>query len=649
VRDWRNAAGGEERVSDESLIAVLGALGYPADNERTIHASLALLEEERRAVPLLLTGEIGKPTALPLALAQMTQAELVPEHGEARTLTIEGGALQAVPEPGYHRLVVANRELVFAMAPPRCFGIDDETHARRRWGAAVQVYALRGQRERAYGGFGELAETAALLGKRGADALAISPVHALYPGDGGHYSPYSPSSRLFLNTAFADPAVVGLPPLPPHPYSPLIDWGTGLPEQLADLRSSFAALGDTQRTAMTGWVNAGGEVLHRQAQFDALLCRFRPQGAYGWRDWPQEFRDPASPAVAAFAREAADEVDFHLFAQWLADRGLEAAHHASKEAGMALGLISDLAVGVAPNGADSWSFGRHMLSGLGVGAPPDPLGPEGQNWCLTTFSPRGLAATGYAPWIAMIRSALVHAGGVRIDHAFGLARLWVVPDGGQAKHGAYLTYPFDDLLRLLALESHRERAFVVAEDLGTAPHGFHQAIIEREMPGMRVLWFEREGHGGFRPPSAYDPRCMAMTGTHDTPTVAGWWRGTDLRWSERLGRFRTPHERESAEHHRAHERGQLWSAAGNGAPQPAPDEPEPAVTAATAFIAATPSPLALFPLEDILAIDESPNIPGTVTEHPNWRRRLAAPLGEMLDRPGTAARIGAISRARTGQ
>jgi 4-alpha-glucanotransferase len=631
-------------VSDASLIAVLGALGYPAESGTAIHESLALIEAERHAVPFLLTAETGRPTPLPSALAGLTRAELVLEHGGSRALAIEDGVLQAVTEPGYHRLIFPGGELTVAVAPPRCFAIGDAARARRHWGVAVQVYALRGQQERAYGGFGELAEAATLLGARGADALAISPAHALYPGDGGHYSPYSPSSRLFLNTAFADPALVGLPPLPPRPTAPLIEWKTALPDRLADLRASFATLGDAQRAAMTRWVEAGGEMLHRQALFDALLCRFRPQGAYGWHEWPTEFRDPESPAVAAFARKEADEVAFHLFAQWLADRGLEAAHHAARDAGMALGLISDLAVGVAPGGADAWSFGRHMLSGLGVGAPPDPLGPEGQNWCLTTFSPRGLAATGFAPWIAMIRTALVHAGGVRIDHAFGLARLWVVPDGGQAVDGAYLTYPFTDLLRLLALESHRARAFVVAEDLGTAPHGFHQAIVDHEMPGMRVLWFEREHGWAFRPSSAYDPRCVAMTGTHDTPTVAGWWRGTDIDWADRLGRFRTADERAETERHRGHERSQLWSAAGAGEPQPAPDDPEPAVTAAASFIAATPSPLALFPLEDILALAESPNIPGTVSEHPNWRRRLTAPLGGMLDRPETAARIGAISR-----
>jgi 4-alpha-glucanotransferase len=246
----------------------------------------------------------------------------------------------------------------------------------------------------------------------------------------------------------------------------------------------------------------------------------------------------------------------------------------------------------------------------------------------------------------MIRAAMAHAGGVRIDHAFGLARLWVVPDGGGAKDGAYLTYPFVDLLRLLALESHRARAFVVAEDLGTAPWGFHEAIMDREMPGMRVLWFERAWDAAFRPAKDYDPRCLAMTGTHDTPTVAGWWRGTDIDWSDRLGRYKTPDDRAAAEQHRVHERAQLWTAAGHGTPQPEPDTPERAVTAAAALIADAASPLAVFPLEDVLAIAEQPNIPGTVAEHPNWRRRLAAPLATLLDAPQNAARIDAIARAR---
>jgi len=646
ARHWRNAAGVDQTVSDAPLTAVLGALGYAADNEAALQRSLDQRRAERCAIPALMTAEVGRPTPLPEALAHATRAELAREDGDVIALSIEGGILPPVLEQGYHGLIVEGRELTLAVAPSRCFAIADAAPGQRHWGPAVQVYALRGAADRAYGGFAELAEASALFGRRGASAMSISPVHALYPGDGNRFSPYTPSSRLFLNTAFADPAVAGLPPLPSGAPAPLIDWASALPKRLADLRARFTQAGDGLRAEIALWAERGGEMLRRQALFDALLCRFHEQGAGGWRDWPAAYHDPASPTVTTFAHEAAQEVEFHLFAQWLAERGLEAAQQAALRSGMALGLISDLAVGVDGNGADAWSFGAHMLSGLGIGAPPDPLGPEGQNWCLTTFSPRGLEATGFAPWIAMIRAALAHAGGVRIDHAFGLARLWVVPDGGGAMDGAYVTYPFEDLLRLLALESHRARAFVVAEDLGTAPWGFHDAIIARDMPGMRVLWFERDWDGAFHAARDYDPRCLAMTGTHDTATVAGWWRGTDIDWSDKLGRYKTPEDREAAEEHRRHERWQLWSAVGDGSEQPAPDAPDRAVTAAAAHIAETPSPLAIYPLEDILGIAEQPNIPGTVSEHPNWRRRLSAPLETLIGAPEPTARIDRIAQSR---
>ncbi len=226
----------------------------------------------------------------------------------------------------------------------------------------------------------------------------------------------------------------------------------------------------------------------------------------------------------------------------------------------------------------------------------------------------------------MIRAGLAAGGGLRIDHAFGLARLWVIPEGGATRDGAYLGYPFEDLIRLATLEAHRAKAFVIAEDLGTAPYGFTQAVTDRQMLGMRVLWFERAADHGFIGPQDYEPLSAAMSGTHDTVTVAGWWRGRDLDWAERLGRLPEGTSRAEAEAIRDWDRGLLWSTLDHTAPRPAPEDPAPVVDAAIAHIAATPSAIALVSLEDMLAIEEQPNLPGTITEHPNWRRRIDAPL-----------------------
>jgi 4-alpha-glucanotransferase len=642
ARTWRDVEGNERNVADEALAAILAALGYPADTGADIARSRDRIAEERRQPPAMLVTEVGRSTPVPESCAR---AELVAEDGSAFSLAVEGGTLPAIGLPGYYRLALGRDELTLAVAPRRCFSMAD-LGPGRFWGPAIQIPSLRGAAPQPFGDFGDLAEAMQLFARHGADAVMVNPVHALFPGHGVDYSPYSPSSRLFLNSAMADPALVGLPPLPARDGGALIDWEGALPDRLADLRAIFDGLDTGRRAQIAAAGAAGGEALRRHAIFNALDRRFRPQGATGWRDWPAAFHDPAGAAVARFAAEAEDEVAFHLFTQWLAAEGLTAVQAAATGAGMAIGLVADLAVGVHTGGSDSWAMRAHMLDGLTIGAPPDPLGPRGQNWMLTSFSPRGLRESGYAPFVAMLRAGLGRAGGLRIDHAFGLARLWVVPTGGQSSDGAYLSYPFDDLMRLTALESHRARALIVAEDLGTKPGGFAAAMAEREMLGMRVLWFERAEDHGFIGPQDYAPMSVAMTGTHDTATVAGWWRGADLDWADRLGRLPAGTTRAQQEERRAWDRGLLWSTFGEPSPRPAPENPALAVEAALRHLGRTASRLAIAPLEDILALEEQPNLPGTIREHPNWRRRLPAQLVDLFASPDNAHRLEVLANAR---
>lgn len=640
AREWTDVEGRRQVVGDEALAAVLSALGHDASSERGIARSLALAEERRSALPALLVGDEGRVITLPFAASR---AEITGEDGVTRPLPVEGKRLTLTAAPGYYDLALDGHTTRLAVAPPHC-PLPAQT-PRRPWGVSVQIPALKGTAPSPFGTFGELAEAARAFGAAGADALAINPVHALFPGHGEGYSPYSPSSRLFLNGALADPALAGLPPFAADEGAPLIDWASAMPQRLAQLRGAFAALDPARRAAIAA---EGDAMLRRHALFDALDCHFRPQGAHGWQGWPAAFHDPAGAAAQGFAAEHADEVAFHLFVQWLARQGLAAAQAAAKEAGMAIGLIGDLAVGVDPSGSDAWSLRHAMLDGLTIGAPPDPLGPLGQNWSITGFSPDGLRETGYAPWIAMIRSGLAAGGGLRIDHAFGLARLWVIPAGGATQDGAYLAYPFDDLVRLATLEAHRADALVIAEDLGTAPHGFTQAVTERRMLGMQVLWFERAADHGFIGAGDYEPLAAAMTGTHDTVTVAGWWRGRDLDWAEALGRLPEGMTRAEAGAIREWDRGLLWSTLDHAAPRPAPDDPAPVVDAAISHIARTPSALALVALEDLLGEAEQPNLPGTVSEHPNWRRRMELPVEAALADPVIARRCERIAEARRG-
>jgi 4-alpha-glucanotransferase len=642
ARLWRDAEGVEHAVADDALAIVLDALGYPAETSAEIIRSLDLLAEEQQSLPALLVTEIGRPTALP---GGYFRAELVGEDGAGRSLDLEGSTLPAIDEPGYYHLVVGGKEVTVAVAPKTCHAITD-LGDRRLWGPSIQISALRGKDALPYGHLGHLDEAVRLFAARGADAVMINPMHALLPFTGYDFSPYSPSSKLFLNGELGDPALVGLPPLPARDGGELIDWTTALPQRLADLRVLFDGLDEAQRASIAEDNRKGGEALSRQAIFDALDLRFRAGGAVGWQQWPREFQDPDSDAVKRFADEAPEAIAFHMFVQWLAREGLAAVQKTAKGSGMAIGLLADLAVGVRPSGSDNWAGRKNMLSGLSIGAPPDPLGPLGQDWTLTTFSPRALKQTGFSPFIEMLRSTLSWAGGLRIDHAFGLKRLWVVPEGGESRNGAYLAYPFETLLRLTTLESHRAKGLVVAEDLGTKPAGFAKTLSEKAMLGMRVLWFERAMDHGFIGPQDYEPMSVAMTGTHDTPTVAGWWRGTDLDWAEKFDRLPKDSNRDREEERRAWDRGLLWATFGEPGPRPAADDPAPAVEAALHHIGRSASQLAIAPLEDLFAIEDQFNLPGVVGVYPSWRRRLAAPLAELLDDPENARRIEVLAEAR---
>jgi 4-alpha-glucanotransferase len=645
VRIWWSSEGDEQTVSDASLAAIATALGYPANSAAEIAASLDQVHRERAQPPRMLVTDVGLPTLLPPSLAH---AEISAADGTPRPLDLSSWTLPPVEEAGYYALTVNGHALTLAVAP-REYPSVEALGAGRIWGPAVQIPALRGASPRPFGTFSELAEAVDAFAARGADVLAINPVHALFAGYGHDFSPYSPSSRLYLNGAMGDPELLGLPPLPGDEADAdgLIDWEAALPRRLAQLRTLFAGLDAATRERIARDNAPHGEGLKRQALYDALDVHFRAKGAHGWQAWPTRYHDPYGKAVAKFARENADEVAFHLFNQWLARESLAAVQARARGAGMAVGLLADLAVGVHTSGADAWSMGDALLQGLTIGAPPDPLGPLGQNWMLTGFSPRGLARSGYGPWIATIRAALATSGALRIDHAFGLARLWVVPEGQPSSAGAYLTYPFDDLVRLAALEAHLANALIVAEDLGTMPGGFGPAITARGMLGMRVLWFERAPDDGFIGAADYDPQAAAMTGTHDTATVAGWWTGRDLDWAEKLGRLPPGTTRADAEERRDWDRGLLWATlTGNAAPRPLPDDPAPVVEAALRHIGRTPCMLAIAPLEDLLAEREQPNLPGTITEHPNWRRRVGAPLSALLEEAETAARLAALDGAR---
>jgi 4-alpha-glucanotransferase len=391
-----------------------------------------------------------------------------------------------------------------------------------------------------------------------------------------------------------------------------------------------------------------GELLRRHACFEALHAEQMPHD--DWRSWPEDLRAPTGPAATAFCAGRAREVLFYSFLQWVADRSLAFAQSEALAAGMRIGLIGDLAIGMSPSGSHAWSHHSDVLPGLHIGAPPDLLNPRGQDWGLTSFSPRALEDTGFSAFIETLRAVMRNVGGIRIDHAMGLARLWVIPQGAEPADGAYLNYPVGDLLRLLALESLRHGTIVIGEDLGTVPAGFREMLEQGGVHGTRALWFEREPNGQFRSPRGWDRNAVAMTSTHDLPTVAGWWKGQDIDIRSEFGRLGDGVDVESVRAARESDRPALWAALNaealvDGSP-PGPDEPQLVVDAVTRFVGRTEVPLSLVPIEDLLGQVEQPNLPGTVTEYPNWRMRLPMAANAVVEDPVVRRRIEALAAER---
>ncbi|MFK7462146.1 4-alpha-glucanotransferase, partial [Pseudomonas sp. Env-10] len=393
----------------------------------------------------------------------------------------------------------------------------------------------------------------------------------------------------------------------------------------------------------------GGEALENHCRFEAIQAQRAAAGEdLDWRQWPEAWGTPQSPALAQFAEENRDEIGYFAFTQWLIARSLERAQQAARGSGMGIGLIADLAVGADGGGSQAWSRQDELLADLTVGAPPDILNRAGQGWGISAFSPEGLKRNGFRAFIEMLRANFAHAGGLRIDHVMGLQRLWVIPLGASPREGAYLYYPVDDLLRLLALESHRHQAIVLGEDLGTVPEGLREKLSARSILGMRVLLFEQNHDGQFKPILDWPDNALATTSTHDLPTLNGWWHSRDIEWNIQLGLIDAPTVDQWSEH-RLRERQALRQALSQD-PQNFIDEirndTDHMIDASVRYLGHTHAPLVLLPLEDALGIEEQANLPGTLDTHPNWRRRLPGEAASLLDNDSAARRLELLAVAR---
>ncbi|MEG1038320.1 MAG: 4-alpha-glucanotransferase [Pseudomonas sp.] len=664
--DWIDANGQAQRVSDTALRQVLAGLGHPAADTQSISASIDALKiaHDARHLPPLFTVDEQQALDLSAYFPAASACRVLEENGSEHHLQLDANGVLPPGLPlGYHQIEINGQVFILAVAPTRCFSLNDalNTTTPRCWGISAQLYSLRRPGD---GGFGDclaLEQLARSAAERGADALAISPLHAMFASDTRRYSPYSPSSRLWLNSLYASPAALlseravrvaietlGLEEtLEQLEQQPLIDWpqaATARYQLLHCLYEDFIDGDHPLRVDFDHYRTLAGAPLEQHCRFEVLQEQAQARGLTpDWRQWPTAWHNPDSPEVAAFASEHRAQVQFHAFCQWLIQRSLQRAQDAARSNGMAIGLIADLAVGTDGAGSQAWSRQDELLAGLNVGAPPDILNRAGQNWGICAFSPEGLRRNGYRAFIELLRANFAHAGGLRIDHVMGLQRLWLIPQGKPASEGAYLHYPVDDLLRLLCLESVRHRAIVLGEDLGTVPAGLREKLAERAILGMRVLQFEQDPPGHFKPILDWPDNALATSSTHDLPPLAGWLQGRDIDWNQRLSLIDAITERHWRDTRNQEAEGLKRALERNYG---AHADSEQLIDASIRYLGHTRAPLVLVPLEDLLGVVEQPNLPGTVDTHPNWRRRFALPATRLLDDEDAARRLELLAQAR---
>jgi len=687
--------------SPDTARHLLRALDIPADIDAEISASLVALAEEpwREMLPPVIVMMEATNVCVPLRLAAPTTAQWLRwsielesggrAAGESRLedLRVEAAKdingstiilyrLELPRQPlGYHRLRVAvTSEAVtdLIVAPARCY-LPNNRGAPRFWGISTQLYAVRSNKNWGIGDFGDLAALTNWSAVCGAAAVGVNPLHALFLDAPESASPYSPSSRLFLNPLYLD--VTAIPDfaeseaarslansstkadaLDAARSSSLVDYATVAATKLAVLEelhrhfwTTHARANDEPGRAFRHFVSGGGIDLKRFATFQALCERFR---THDWMRWPDRRSDPNSDEVARFMRDREDRVSFYQYLQWQCEVQLGAVAADAKAHAMGLGLYRDLAVSVDVCSSDHWANQECFLRDTRVGAPPDPFNETGQEWGIVPLNPRRLRAAGYAHFITLLQANMRHAGALRIDHVMGWQRLFVIPAGASPVEGAYLRFPLDDLLSIATLESERNKCIVIGEDLGTVPAGFRERMTEANVLSCRVLYFEQH-HGRFRKPAELPELAAVSATTHDLATLRGYWTGEDIALKTSLGIFKSAEEAERARSERDRDKQLLVEALGNegllpSGPGDAAKAPWSAEIAAAMhiYLARSPAVLLTVQLDDLADEQRQPNLPGTAAGYPNWRRRLDRTLQDIAADPAIANVFTAIARAR---
>lgn len=683
--DW---TGRRTVVAESTLVAVLDALGVAAATEDQRTAALSAHDRDhwmRPLPPALVTRSgaasefwvhvtHGDPAGLWLRLEdgsvrtglQQLENNRPPYELDGRLIGEATFELPADLPLGYHRLhlqVGSSDVSTPVIVTPAWL----EPPVGRMWGLATQLYSIRSERSWGIGDLTDLADLAVWSAAgHGADFVVVNPMHAAAPIAPMEPSPYLPTSRRFVNPLYLRPEAVA-----EYAY---VRRRNRL-RKLRDFVQSRAARSDSidrdaawkaKREALAAVFrvdrSAGRELAYaafreregRSLEDFATWCALAEVHGSDWHQWPEELQHPSNPAVAAFAADNADAVDFHRWLQWQLDDQLTAAQATAVQGGMGLGIMSDLAVGVDPDGADAWALQDVLAVGVTAGAPPDEFNQLGQDWSQPPWRPDRLVDNGYEPFRAMVNAVLRHAGGVRIDHIIGLFRLWWIPKGASPTDGTYVRYDHEALLGIVALEAHRAGAVVVGEDLGTVEPWVRHHLRDRGVFGTSILWFEwdRDGAGGPLPAERWREYCLSSVTTHDLPPTAGYLAGEHVRLRDELGLLTRPAGEELAAD-RAQQAAWLAELRRVGLLEAGDDDVAHVIEALHRYLGRTPSRLVTLSLADAVGELRTQNQPGTVDEYPNWRVPLHDANGrtmlleDVFTDPRAAALADAIRTAVT--
>ncbi|MHA5049569.1 4-alpha-glucanotransferase [Streptomyces sp. SD15] len=648
-------------AADGAVVAALAALGVDASTPDAVRVALAARESEtrERLLPPTVVCWGGHTPAALAALPDGTRLRITTEQGETRA------SAEQLP-PGVHALHATapdgrTADVHLVAAPARL-----PAPPGRTYGLLVQLYSLLSHRSWGMGDLGDLAELTAWAGRAlGAGFVQVNPLHAAVLGVPTDPSPYRPSSRRF-----PDPVHLRVEDIPEFAHVDDPGRMRALLERAERLRESVlhkgalidrdavwelkrealelvraVPLGPGRRAAYADFLAQEGEALEDHVTWCALAEVYGSE----WQRWPAGLRDPRSPATARARGELMDRVELHSRLAWLTDAQLATAQRSARDAGMAVGLVHDLAVGVHPGGADAWAQQEYFAAGMSVGAPPDAFNARGQDWGLPPWRPDRLAASGYAPYRHLLRALFRYAGALRIDHVMGLFRLWWVPQGQPPTEGTYVRYDAEAMLAILTLEASRAGALVIGEDLGTVEPGVRETLHERGVLGTSVLWFERDwdGDGLPLPPERWRADCLATATTHDLPPTASRFSGDHVELRDRLGLLTGSLEEERAA--AAAETGEwlavfarlgLLHGAGRGGGGGSAVLEEAEIQAVHRFLLRTPARMIGVWLPDAVGDRRPQNLPGTWDQYPNWR----LPIADADGRPVTLEELAASPR-----